>query len=154
MITGAEMVDEVARNTRVLKRNLAGFTKEKSLIRMSGGGNSLNWVLGHLLKSRLDLLHLLGSDPDELGERIEPYRRAREGGYKDDELMTLEELIFHWDRIDERLRQALPGAEMNGDGGEFGTLGKAVLFYCFHEGYHIGQAGILRRAVGLEGQIR
>ncbi|MFH0881728.1 MAG: DinB family protein [bacterium] len=154
MITGAEMVDEFTRNTGLLKRNLEGFTIEKSLIRMSGGGNSLNWVLGHLLKSRLDLLSLLGGERHDLEERLEPYRRVREGGYRDEELMTLDELVSHWDRIDERLHQALPGAEMTGEGGEFGTLGNAVLFYNFHEAYHLGQAGILRRAVGLEGQIR
>ena len=153
MITGAEMVEEFARNTRVLKRNLTEVNDDLALIRMENGGNSINWLLGHMMKSRLDMLKLLGVTDADLYDRLEPYRRGRENGYLDSELLPLEELVSRWDELGEHVNSALPGVNMEGDGGSFGTLGKAVLFYSFHEAYHIGQAGILRRAVGLEGKI-
>ena len=154
MITGLEMVGEFARNTRVLKRNLEGIDRDRALVRMSGGGNSINWLVGHLLRSRLDMLEQLGRDISELRDRLDPYRRARDEGYQDSELLALDELISLWDRAGEQLAEELPDARMESDDERFETLGKAILFYSFHEAYHIGQTGILRRAVGLEGQIR
>ncbi len=154
MITGSEMAAEFERNTRILKRNLTEVTEQKSRIRQSGGGNSVNWLVGHMLRSRLNMLNLLGAEADELAASLEPYRRARDGGYRDEELMTLEDLIVQWDRVQDLLGAALDSADMSGDGGEHGTLGQAVMFYNFHEAYHLGQAGILRRVMGLKGTIR
>ena len=47
----------------ILTRNLAGITHEESLRSPEPGGNSLNWVLGHLLFYRNKMLGLLGVPP-------------------------------------------------------------------------------------------
>jgi hypothetical protein len=47
-------------NHWVLTRHAAGITHEESLARPGSGGNTLNWVLGHIVASRNDIFELLG----------------------------------------------------------------------------------------------
>ena len=44
----------------VLNRNLKDLTHEESLVTPQGGGNSINWILGHIIVSRDDIRELLG----------------------------------------------------------------------------------------------
>ena len=48
---------------KVFAANFDGLTHDDSLVHPKGGGNCINWVLGHLVKTRNDALGLLGADP-------------------------------------------------------------------------------------------
>ncbi len=50
-------------NYQVLKKNLDGVTHEESLIQPEGGGNCLNWVLGHIVATRDNAIRLLNQEP-------------------------------------------------------------------------------------------
>src|SRR5437762_4909444 len=46
-----------------LFRNLEGITHEESLIEPTPAGNTLNWVLGHIVATRNRMLPMLGAQP-------------------------------------------------------------------------------------------
>ncbi|HEX2621431.1 MAG TPA: hypothetical protein VHL11_14835, partial [Phototrophicaceae bacterium] len=61
MTTQSEMFCNLFDTTYgVLKRQVDGLTHEDSLLQLPFRGNCLNWILGHLITSRNDILELLG----------------------------------------------------------------------------------------------
>ncbi len=76
-MTGAEILaNQLALNHGTVNVNTKGLTHEDSLVAPPSGGNCLNWVLGHLLVARNDLLKGLGRDPVWGEERVERYSRG------------------------------------------------------------------------------
>ncbi|MEO6194672.1 MAG: hypothetical protein ABIS20_16800, partial [Thermoanaerobaculia bacterium] len=59
-----------------LTRNLEGITHEESLRAPGPGGNSLNWVLGHLLYHRNVVMKLLNRPPVWDPEKAARYARG------------------------------------------------------------------------------
>src|SRR6188508_3096756 len=49
-------------NNFVLNKSLEGVSHEESLERPEKGGNSINWVLGHIIVTRDAVLECLGQD--------------------------------------------------------------------------------------------
>jgi len=47
-------------NHRAIGINLKDLTHEESLVSNSSGGNSINWILGHIIINRDDIFELLG----------------------------------------------------------------------------------------------
>lgn len=142
-------------NHWVLTQHAAGITHEESLARSGSGGNTFNWVLGHIVASRNDILALLGEPPVWSEADAAPYVRGSH------ELASaaarrLEAILADLDRSQERLMARLErvtGEELAATRGE-STMGKQLAFFQFHETYHVGQTGLLRRLAGKEGVIR
>jgi len=141
----------------VLKKNLEGTTHEESLHRPEPGGNCLNWVLGHILLNRNDAHRLLGLGPVWTEAEDSPYMRGTAGlDPAGPRVRELETMIADLDRSQEQLQAALATAtderlaEKEGDG----TAGDLLYGLTFHEAYHAGQTGILRRLAGKEGALR
>jgi hypothetical protein len=136
-------------------RNLAGITHEESLIQPSPGGNSLNWVLGHLVATRNLVMQTLGAPAVWSNEEAAPYERgakpSRDGAYA----RRLEDLIAALDRsqpvVMARVRTL--SAEDLARPSRMGTVGDLLTTLCFHEAYHVGQFGLLRRLLGKDGAI-
>lgn len=147
---------------RALRVNIAGITDEQSLMPPSGGGNCLNWVLGHLLHSRNQILRLLNQPEVAPNLPVDTYRR---GAQPDDasQYRPFSELWKSFELTQERLKdglislseQDLDACDPNDpDEWRREPLGETLLFFHFHESYHIGQTGLLRRLLGLKGVIR
>ena len=47
----------------VLDRNLAGITHQESLRSPRPGGNTMNWIVGHVVRTRNQAVGLLGEKP-------------------------------------------------------------------------------------------
>jgi hypothetical protein len=135
-------------------RNLEGFTHAESMVTPPGGGNSTNWVVGHIVSTRNAILALLGRPPVLEGVDLAVYQRGSEG--LDGRELPFETLLAAFNesqaRIEAALReigesrfQALVTEE---------KLGQNIAFLQFHEAYHIGQLGLLRRIAGKPGAIR
>lgn len=122
------------------------------------GGNTAHWLLGHLVTERRYILR-------ELGEQV-PHADWEDGfdigatpGPPAD-YPSPEELFVAYGESDERLSARLHGltpeecardwGEKAMPDGERSVLG-ALCFMQFHESYHMGQLGLLRRIVGKSG---
>jgi hypothetical protein len=146
-----------------INRNLEGLSHAESVVVPRPSGNCLNWVLGHVILSRGLLLTLTGGTPVLIAGQAEPYKRGSLCGAVDGllDLATLRGLLA------DSQEQLIPGlAAMSDD-----TLARPVpephnrppltasiadaftrLHY--HESYHNGQIGLLRRIAGKDGAIR
>lgn len=148
---------------RVAGRNIEGFTHEDSL-RQPPAGNCLNWLVGHVVATRQHILAMVGIDPVWTKEETARYDRGGSPVLGDgpdilpfdrirkDLDRTQELLRSAWKTIDaDRLAQPLP-ADRNPF--QVDNLGEMLAALSFHESYHVGQCGIVRRLLGKEGAIR
>jgi len=152
-MSGEEAAHHYRRNTKVVFANLEGIDEQMALHRSDHGENSVNWILGHLLYNRSVLLRMIEGEVWEDVGRIEIYQ----GGGKtwsDVKALKLSQLLEMWELSGQSLDAALPEADTGADAGRFGTIAEALVGFCFHEAYHAGQIGILRRLLGLKGQIK
>lgn len=139
----------------VIALNIEGLTQESSLAPAAGGGNTANWILGHLVNVHNGVMGLIGAPPVWESEQLDrarfdnPIRDARDA--------------IDWDTLVERFnasREAcLAGLasltddalaeEMTDPFGEASTRAGMLALLSVHQCYHAGQLGMSRRAAGL-----
>ena len=145
-----------------LHLNLKDVTHEESLVQPRPAGNCLNWVVGHIVASRDRLLPMLGEEPvlpPGVGAR---YGRGSQPVTDDGQARPLAELIAALDRSQERILGVIGrldaeklAAPMEGTGlpGNPKNVFETLAMFQFHEAYHVGQSGVLRRIAGRPGAI-
>jgi uncharacterized damage-inducible protein DinB len=121
------------------------------------GGNSAHWIVGHVATSRRFLMRKLGLDVAEQPWEEQFGMGAEHGdpaGYpRVDELLA--DVFEAGEPLANRLSEmseddaAAPFDIKFPDGAD--TLGGASSFLLFHEIYHLGQIGLLRRISGHAG---
>jgi uncharacterized damage-inducible protein DinB len=148
--------------TRALAANLEGFTDEDALAQPPGGGNCVNWVVGHVIVHRNHMLRSLGhapvwgADEDARYDRGSPPVTGAEGA------LPLARLTEALDRSREAVLGALESATdeqlaavpASASGSATGPIGRRLALLMVHEGYHAGQVATLRRISGRAGAIR
>lgn len=136
-------------NKYVLERNLKGLTQEDALVSPLPGGNCINWIVGHILVSRDDLRDMLGLQRVCSDEMTALYRRGS-GNVNSVNSMNISELLDIYNSGQQELEDCI--GETDFTGSEKALKDLATL--AFHEAYHIGQTGLLRRIAGKEGAIK
>lgn len=129
---------------RTFNRNLDGISHEESLL-SPHGGSSMNWIAGHLLLVRGEILEKIGAVPEFSLEQMKIYDRYTPGIAENP--VELSRIMGLFSRTQEQLLAALSLGERSPE------VFKFVAFYSFHESYHCGQLGIMRRALGKQGAI-
>jgi uncharacterized damage-inducible protein DinB len=150
--------------TRAMVRmNTDQISDEESLIQPQPAGNCLNWVLGHLLTTYNSSLPLLGQPRVAEPEELAHYARGSEPITGASEALPLHRLGELWnlaaDRFDaglatlsaDRLRE--PSA-FSPTGNPNETIGSLLVTVLFHQSYHSGQLGLLRRLTGKPGAVK
>ncbi len=133
----------------VLNRNLKEISHEESLAAPSGGGNSLNWVVGHITVSRDDIREMLGLKRLCDEAMLKVYSRGT-AQLKNEEAIPLEKILEVFNSGQKELEEAVSNTDLSGKEDDLKTLS----FLAFHEAYHTGQTGLLRRITGKEGAIK
>ncbi|HEX2076609.1 MAG TPA: DinB family protein [Longimicrobium sp.] len=148
---------------QVVRVNTEGLTHEDSLVQPQPDGNCLNFVLGHLLNVYDQALPLLGQRPVLGAEALHRYRRGAPPLTDPAEAMPFSELLAAWDTASERFQAGLatldpeamerpmPGPDSGGKLTE--TVRSLLATILFHQAYHAGQTGVLRRIAGKPGAI-
>jgi uncharacterized damage-inducible protein DinB len=153
----ASMVDQV------LATNLEGVTHEESLIQPTPPANCLNWVMGHLLNVYNMALVELGQEPVMDQKALARYARGAPPLEKPSDALDFTSLRAAWNEAVRRIDAALAGLTEEtlnrpapqgppmqpGD-----TLREVIATLLFHQSYHVGQTGVLRRATGKPGAIK
>lgn len=143
----------------VIARNVDGLTRADSLAPAAGGGNTANWILGHLANMQNAVMGLISAPPVWESEQLE---RAR----FDHPIRNAQDAI-DWDTLVERFnasRDACLGAlaslsdEMLAEPmpdafGNDSTRAGVLAILAAHQWYHAGQLGMSRRAAGLRTAI-
>jgi hypothetical protein len=140
--------------TNLYLKALGGVSREQLLRRPGERSNPLLWIAGHLALSRTRVVNVLGGAREprwaELfatGSRVEDVTRFPEVA----EVMALWRELA--DEIQERLR-AFPPERWEEPvqvriPSDDGTLRGALALITFHEAYHVGQMGYVRKWLGL-----
>ncbi len=149
-------------NNYTFSKNTGDVSHDQSLIQSHSGGNCLNWVVGHLASSRDSMRGVLGLEP-ALGEGEHPvYARSSEPLTEASKAEPFEALTaaFAKDQDDiiaavtaltpEQLAAEAPFSPASNPQETVGTLLAGLVF---HEAYHIGQTGVLRRIAGHDGVL-
>lgn len=141
-------------NTRLVLNCLAGVDGPTARRRITPDTNSMAFLLAHLADARHFLANTLGVP------FANPLADQLKYGASEDEVGPLPELsilVDAWRKVSSHLVTALPGIPPErldtpsatrfpiGDPTTLGT----VTFLVQHESYHLGQLGLLRRALGL-----
>ena len=141
----------------IVKKNVGEITHEQSLLQPAPAGNCLNWVLGHLVATRSNLLLGLGAEPVWGEADRKRYDRHGPPVRSASEAKRLDAIWEAYDMSQNRLRQALPAlspaqlaspAPFSPTNRPDETLGSLLVSVAFHDAYHTGQTGILRRIIG------
>ena len=161
MITIENLVDFYDRNLQIIKMQSEGLTHEDSLIQLPFRSNCLNWVIGHVLANRCNILNLLGAEDLRPGVNLDHYERESEAIHGDEAgVLPLEELVQHLEESQFRLAAALEKETEESlqrmapyrDRPEK-EVSYWLFFLFFHDSYHVGQTEILRQAAGKDDKI-
>ena len=148
--------------SQVFTANLDGLTHDDSLFQPQGGGNCLNWIIGHLVKARNDAIGLLGEDPLYPPDKFARYGNGKPPLTDPGEALPFKELQENFSALQEPLAAALRTASSetlarpvpdSPTGNPNETVGSLAVAVAFHEPYHLGQAGLLRRMLGKENKL-
>lgn len=141
--------NQVVSNYQVISLNIDGITHEESMIFPNGEANCMNWILGHLIHIRNPFLNILGEESVWDSEKFSCYNRGEIPLERKDELVSFEDLKSYLKQSQDRLETKL------------GTLDSFkpemvndISTLSFHEIYHSGQLGYLRRILGKPGAIK
>lgn len=136
-------------NYKVISMNLEDITHEESMIFPNGDANCMNWILGHMIYIRNAFLNILGEESVWDNEKFSAYNRGEIPLNRKDELINFEELKSYLKDSQDKLESAFNKLEKI-DHENVNDL--AIL--SFHEAYHSGQIGYLRRILGKPGVIK
>lgn len=149
---------------QVVALNAAGVSHEESLTQPRPGGNCMNWVLGHLValyEKSLEIFDPKATTPDQ---GLARYVRGSDPITEPGDALDFAELLRLWDDLAKRHEEglaALTRADLakpapfgpDGPPSEGDTVGGLLATIQFHQAYHAGQLGVLRRIAGKEGAI-
>lgn len=151
----AHMIDQT------IRLNLEGLTHDESLVKPQAGGNCLNWVLGHVIGVYNDMLPLVGQERLANDDAFQQYKRGSEPIHNGKEAMPLSELIKAWEAVAKRVDAGLPSVRdldapvpFSPTNNPKETVRTLLTTIFFHQAYHSGQIGLLRRVAGKPGAIR
>jgi uncharacterized damage-inducible protein DinB len=154
-MTGRDMlVQQFGAIYSVIARNIEGLTHADSLAPAAGGGNTANWILGHVVNVQNGLMQVIGAPPVWESAQLE---RAR----FDHPIRDAAEAI-DWDTLVERFNASRDGClaalaalsdaslaeQMPGPFGDPSTRAGLLGVLVIHQCYHAGQLGMARRAAG------
>jgi hypothetical protein len=159
-----EVLRNQARTTeRVIQMNVEGITHEESLIRPEPAGNCLNWVVGHLACVYNNVLPLLGQNSVVQKSMLNRYERGPAPLERADEAVPLQELLGIISEAVNRVDAGLSGltgeqldarSAFSPSNNPNETVRSLLATVAFHQAYHAGQTGTLRRVVGKSGAIK
>lgn len=154
------LVHQIRFAQMILLKNLEDITPEQSLVEPAGGGNCLNWVVGHICHARNGMVQLLrgaGHLPDEAlgiyrnGDSFSRGKAIGLGMLVTHHAAMQQQVVDGLTRIEEdRFHAPAPFSPVDDPNESVGSLLAKLVA---HEIYHAGQAGLLRRQLGLEGAI-
>ena len=155
MITKEEFAHMLTFEHDLLLRQLEDISHEESLLQPQPGGNCLNWIMGHLVQTQVDILKAIGGKaPTDLPD-LARYRIGSEPITCDgDDVIRLQQLTDTYtllsglitDRLD-HISEADFDEEIDFWQGKR-RRGYIAFFYFFHNSYHLGQLEQLRNLTG------
>lgn len=150
-------------SSKVLDMNTKDVSHEESLVTPPKGGSCLNQVVGHMTRTRNMALGNMGQKSPYPMEDFNPYDDRTGVPFSRENALPFDELRRRYKAMQEPLVSAIKGMPpevlaakpprpFTGEPNE--TVGSNLATLVFHECYHVGQTGVLRRVAGKPGVIK
>lgn len=136
-----DLHDHLERNDQMIAANLDGLSDEELRTPTPNGGNSMAWLLGHIVFWR-HAMAAAGGDGKAPPERVLLFQGLDRGDYPGLADWSVDEIRQRYAESSGVVRAALD------QGGADTDRARQLLW---HETYHVGQLGILRRVLGHAG---
>lgn len=142
---------------RVIRRQLDGLQERDLFLQPQPRGNCANWVLGHIVQNRQELLRTLGlgvfwTEAEEALYQPGSDAITSQGCPHLPLKRLLNDLVRSEDMIVTRL-QSITDDELDVLDEDETSLGKTINFQIWHEGYHVGQFEVLRQLSGVNDKV-
>lgn len=157
------LIDQFTMSHWAAMKAVDGIEHEESLRLPEADGNCMNWVLGHLTATRGEILKLVGAEPIWQHESVQHYKRGAERLTDPDKAIDFATIRSDFAASQEPLLVALGALAPEQLAARLGfsfvgrdddTLEQVLAGFAFHEAYHVGQLGLLRRFLGHPGIIK
>ena len=147
------IADQFRVSTNLFVKALEGLDRDALVSRVGPRSNPPIWIAGHLAQSRVRIINILG------GQTPQPWTGMFDTGSVIGDLARYPEarvIIDRWNDLSEELMDRLerltadqllaapPARVASPDG----TLRGALALLAFHDGYHVGQLGFVRKWLG------
>ena len=141
-------------NDGLIRQTLSDLPADALWKQPGGHGNSIMWIVGHITQTRAGLLSLLGERAStgwgELfrrgAQRQDPSAYPDAQAIKTTGADLTNRLRAKLETItDEELAAPINAAVKLPN---VATVGDALAFFAFHEAYHVGQLGYVKKALG------
>lgn len=139
--------------------NVGDISQEESMFQPQPAGNCMNWVLGHIVKSRLEILKLLGTETSVPKGHYARYGMGGDRLVESSEALPFDEIFQTYKSLQTPLIDGIQSAtedtlcrtvENSPIGDPRQTVGNLIVLLASHEAYHTGQTGLLRAMIGKE----
>ena len=147
----------------ILNKNVEGVSHEESLRPATENASCINWLVGHVLRSRNGAHALVGLSPAIDEQEVARYKQGAEPIDGPGEgVVALEKLVAAFNasqdvlsaRLEKMTEEELSAACSHVlQPGQQSKVGVQLALLNFHESYHVGQTGILRRLAGKQSQL-
>jgi uncharacterized damage-inducible protein DinB len=155
--TPAMVLRQLQFSQMVVKRNVGDVTHEESLRSFAPAGNCLYWILAHVVATRSGFLGALGGVPVWSKSECQRFDQHAPPLENERGIKPLAELWRDFDLAHERLVETLGRltpedlarpvpAEFVDDLSK--TRAEVLPVLGFHDAYHAGQTGLIRRLLG------
>lgn len=135
---------------------IGNLDKETAGKRVSDNTNSILWIAGHLCSVRAHLLELVGGKVDvpwekQFQEKFDPSKDYPEMATIRDLWVSISDQLFEKvesateDALSKDLEYELPHGN--------NTVRGAIIFFAYHEAWHLGQIAYARKCMDMEGLV-
>lgn len=147
-------VEIIKLNKDVVKQHTKGLTTEDSLLLPPNEGNSMNWVLGHVIECRNEVFELLQIGSVWTEKERDIYRTGANLLTQNEIALDLSVLYDYFLETQVRFKKFFAEATIESMTtvikfhDQDMQVGELINFYLWHETYHLGQLELLRRLAG------
>lgn len=159
----AMLIDQFTMNHWAALKSVDGIDHGESVRLPELSGNSMNWVLGHLTLTRGEILELLGGEAIWDKSTFEVYKRGADRLTDPSRATDFDKIRRDFAGSQEAIVEALEAQTpeklstrvgFSFVGRDADSLEAVLAGFAFHEAYHVGQLGLLRRFLGHPGVIK
>lgn len=146
-------------NVQVIRMQTDGLSHADSLLQPPVRGNCMNWVLGHIVVGRDQVLKHLGERPVLEDSEAARYKRGSDAITEEGEALPLDRLLDALENSQRRFEAALGEMTSRGLAHPIQTargekpLGEYISGQVWHETYHVGQLELLRQLAGTDDAV-
>jgi uncharacterized damage-inducible protein DinB len=159
MIHPQMAIQMFAYTVQLINKQCDGMSDADSLQTPPFQGNCINWILGHMVSSRSQMLLMLGEQPVWDDATRQPYRNGSPNITAEMEgVLPLATLLEAFNETQRRLAHGLAAATYEDLSERTKTLGANIntvvgwiAYFQFHEAHHAGQITMIAPMVGKAG---